>query len=305
MSASFNQTPSVPSEIQNAAESGQLVVFVGAGVSRLVRCPSWDQFADAVLDQLAPVGVDYFELTQLKAIPDPKKRLSIAKIVAAKHGLPIDYGSVLRVKLEAGNVYDQLNVFDSAFVTTNYDKYLAPVSRRKELEENWRFYRSEDLLRAKLDVNGNVLHLHGCVDAPDSMIMTTRDYLEHYGRPEVQKFLQYLFESKTVLFLGYGLDELDILEYALRRGGVRGHTSSPATIRRFVLLGFFTPDRNMYDLLHNYYLESFETAIIPFSKDHKNYHQQVDILSEWARTLRFSPLPLSGEVAALEEEIRG
>ena len=73
--------------------------------------------------------------------------------------------------------------------------------------------------QGELDRNGNVVHIHGCVDDPDSMVITTRDYLDHYSTTEVQDFLRYLFEKKTVLFLGYGLEEIEVLEYILRRGG--------------------------------------------------------------------------------------
>ena len=82
MSSTFNPSPEVPPEIENAAQSGELVVFVGAGISRLIKCPSWDGFADKVLEQLVPEGIDYHELSQINGIRDPKKRLSIAKIVA-------------------------------------------------------------------------------------------------------------------------------------------------------------------------------------------------------------------------------
>jgi len=53
--------PELSSEVENAARSGELVVFVGAGISRLVDCPSWDQFADRVLTQLVPNGINYYE----------------------------------------------------------------------------------------------------------------------------------------------------------------------------------------------------------------------------------------------------
>ena len=52
-----------PIEIENAAQSGELVIFVGAGISRLVKCPTWDGFADKILEQLVPDGIDYYELS--------------------------------------------------------------------------------------------------------------------------------------------------------------------------------------------------------------------------------------------------
>src|SRR5437870_2915498 len=115
MSATFNPSPDVPPEIENAAQSGELVIFVGAGVSRLINCPSWDGFADRVLQQLVPAGIDYHDLSQIQTIADPKKRLSIAKIVAQKKKLKIEYASIFDVPLAANNVYSYLNLLNSSF----------------------------------------------------------------------------------------------------------------------------------------------------------------------------------------------
>jgi hypothetical protein len=305
MSSAFNQDPPIPDEVANAAASGELVVFVGAGISRLINCPSWDQFADRVLDQLAPTCLDYYEISQIKTILDPKKRLSIAQIVAVKNNKSIDYKSIFSVKLADPNVYTHLNSFNSAFVTTNYDKYLAPFSRAAEPEDQWRFFRRDHILRANIDRNGNIVHLHGCVDDPATMIVTTKQYLEHYSRPEVQEFLRYLFDSKTVLFLGYGLDELEVLEYILRRGGVMDAQTASSRIRRYALLGFFNPEISFFGLLREYYRESFETELIGYPKDFQHFAQQTDILASWERKLKFAGVTLADEAALLENEIRG
>src|SRR5437870_5963065 len=146
MTHTFNPLPNVPPEIENAAESGELVVFVGAGISRLINCPSWHDFANQVLEQLAPSGIDYYDLSQIRSISDPKRRLSLAQIVAGKKKIEIDYSTIFKVKLEKDNVYAYLNSFNSSFVTTNYDKYLCPDSRKADLESNWRLYKREHLL---------------------------------------------------------------------------------------------------------------------------------------------------------------
>lgn len=304
MSDVFNPTPDVPAEIENAAQSGELVVFVGAGISRLIKCPSWDGFADKVLEQLVPSGINYYELSQIKGIADPKKRLSIAKIVARKKGIKIDYESIFQVTRAPGNVYSHLNSFNSSFVTTNYEKYLSPDSRKADPEEEWRFYKREQLLRVNLDKNGNVVHIHGCLDDPDNMVITTKDYLDHYSGKEVQEFLRYLFETKTVLFLGYGLDEIEVLEYILKRGEAAAKPGEER-IRRFILQGFFNAEMALYNLLRDYYQESFATELIGFPKDFMDYDHQTEILAAWSKKLKFGTVALVDEVAALEDEIRG
>jgi len=304
MSSTFNPSPIIRKEIEDAAQSGELAVFVGAGVSRLVNCPTWEGFADKILIQLVPLGIDYYELSQIQAIPDPKKKLSIARIVAQEKKIDLNYKAIFEIDVPAANVYSHLNKFNCTFVTTNYDKFLVPQSRKTEPEGKWRFYKKADLLREKLDVNGNVIHLHGCIDDPKSMVITTRDYLDHYSRPDVQEFLTYLFESKTVLFLGYGLEEIEILEYILRRGGAadRGATTR---INRFILQGFFNAEMALFQKLESYYRETFVADLIGFPKDYQSYSQQVEILATWAEKLIFKGMALTDEAAALEDEING
>jgi hypothetical protein len=304
MSTPINPSPTIPKEIENAAQSGELVVFVGAGISRLVKCPTWEGFADKILDQLVPDGIDYYELSQIKSIPDPKKKLSIARIVAKEKKIDLNYKAIFNIEAVSPNIYSYLNKFNCTFVTTNYDKFLVPLSRKSEPQENWRFYHKEDLLGEKLDVNGNVIHLHGCVDDYSSMIITTRDYLDHYSTKEVQAFLPYLFKSKTVLFLGYGLEEIEVLEYILRRGSAADKDTSPHT-RRFILQGFFNSEIALLEMLRNYYLETFNVDLIGFPKDYKYYAQQEQILDSWSDKLIFRGMALTDEADALEEEIDG
>ena len=305
MSKAINPSPELPPEIENAARAGQLVVFVGAGISKLINCPSWDGFADKVLEQLIPKGIDYYELSQIKGIADPKKRLSIAKIVARKREIPIDYPSIFDVEQKGESVYTHLNSFNSSFVTTNYEKYLRPKSRSAQPEDTWRYYRRDQLLSSHLDAKGAVIHLHGCVDDPGSMIFTTKDYLEHYSRSEVRVFLRELFERKTVLFLGYGLDELEVLEYILRRGEVDGRLSGGEVVRRYMLQGFFQAEQSLCDLLTEYYLESFGTQLIGFPKDKKSYAHQTEILALWGQRLSFGDVELADEAVLLRGEING
>ncbi len=304
LSKHLNPNPELPPEIANAAETGELVVFVGAGISRMVGCPGWDQMATKVLDQLVPNGIDYHELSQIMMILDPKKRLSFAKIIAKKHGIPIDYKAIFKATRSDGDIYSYLNQFNSAFLTTNYEKQLAPVSRATEPETNWRFYKRQDLLGVRLDKNGNVVHLHGCLDDPDNMIVTSREYLEHYSSKEVQDFLAYLIAKKTVLFLGYGLDEIEVLESIVRSAGVKV-TGEQNRLRRFTLQGFFSAEAGLADTLEEYYSDTFGIKLIGFPKDKKSYGQQVDILAAWVRQMKFGSVELVDEVAALEDEIRG
>ncbi len=301
MAETFNPEPPIRQELVDAAASGMLVVFVGAGISRLVGCPSWDGFATDVLRQLVPEHMDFHEKSLIAAIPDPRKRLSIAKIIEDENHATIDYEKIFAVDNPKSDIYNYLNSYQCIFVTTNYDLLISPDISKSKKEEDWRFFNREDVLREKLDGQGNVIHLHGCVKNPKKMIVTTRDYLEHYASKEIQTFLEYLFKNKTVLFLGYGLEETEILEYILK---YRGREKKEEK-RLFILQGFFNAEMSLFHKLKKYYEESFSAELIGFPKDYEEYEQQKRIIEKWAEKLSFSTLTATDEAVAMLEELDG
>jgi len=299
MPTTFNPNPLVPQELVDSASAGMLVLFIGAGISRLVGCPSWDGFANAVVEQLVPRVIDYHEKSLIDAIPDPRKRLSIAKILDEENGSTVDYESIFEVARPQSDIYDVINRFRCSFVTTNYEKLVKPECSVEQPENEWRFFERSNLLPAKLDQSGAVIHLHGCVASTSSMVVTTKDYLEHYASQEVPNFLKYLFSNKTVLFLGYGLDEIEILEYILKSGD----PTNKAERRLFILQGFFNAEMSLYEKLKKYYADSFNAELIGFPKDHENFEQQKTIIEKWWEKLSFNDPALVDELSAMEAEL--
>jgi len=149
-----------------------------------------------------------------------------------------------------------------------------------------------------LDEPGTVIHLHGAASNPESMVVTTREYLEHYDDRTVQHFLGELFEKKTVLFVGYGLKEVEVLEHILRRGSARASTQER---RRFALQGYFFSQARLYERLHRYYERSFGVHVIGFPLDYATYDQQTDILNHWAQRLKVKRQPLVDDIAKIDE----
>lgn len=103
--------------------------------------------------------------------------------------------------------------------------------------------------------------------------------------------------------MGYGLEEIEVLEYILRRGSASDKDISPP--RRFILQGFFNAEIALLEMLKNYYRETFNTDLIGFPKDYKSYAHQEQILDSWSDKLIFGGMALTDEADALEEEIDG
>jgi hypothetical protein len=296
--------PNVPKELVDAAKSRMLVLFIGAGISRLVGCPSWDGFASAVLEQLTesdPKVIDYHEKSLIDSIADPRKRLSIAQILVKKSNVSIDYESIFKIDEPQSKIYQYINSLECTFVTTNYDKLIKPEISANRSEKEWRFYNRRYMSKNTFKFQGNVIHLHGCVDDPTSMVITTKDYLLHYMTKEISDFLKYLFGNKIVLFLGYGLEETEILEYILKSGKQLGKKEK----RLFILQGFFKAEQSLSEKLEQYYKHTFNAELIPFQRDKKDYGQQTNIIEKWAKELTFKSLELYDELKLMEEELDG
>jgi len=291
-----------PDEIVQAGLNGDLVFFVGAGASMLLGLPSWSGLAAKALEDLRQHGyLNYSEIEQLQSL-DPKKQLSIAYSIAEDNRYGLDLTKHLSGKSEGDSIYKAINDIGCSCVTTNYDELLAPRFIEKKDGSTTatlvkRVYDKDKFFAKLLNEPGTVVHLHGSISKPESMIVTTKDYLEHYDHENVQEFLGELFEKQTILFLGYGLEEAEILEHILRRGSVK-QTSNR---RRFALQGFFLSQRPLYENLHTYYEKSFGVHLLGFVRDHENYKRLEAIIKTWASQIEVRKPPLAADHDFMDE----
>ncbi|ENM5888869.1 SIR2 family protein [Vibrio mimicus] len=293
--------PPVPDEIIEAAKDGRLVLFVGAGASMMVGMPSWGGLAGAALNSLVESGcINYSELEQLKKL-DPKKQLSIADFISQEKGTPLDLSQHLKARWSS-SIYPNINSIKATCVTTNYDHELSPqpLEDASEKETKASVVRKsgvENLQAADLKVPGTVIHLHGDMDNPDTMIVTTRDYLAHYDEIKVQHFLSELFRDYVVVFIGYGLEETEILEHILRRSGVKDNDNER---QRFLLQPFFKNEQSLYERLKVYHQKSFGVHLIGYARDEKDYRQLEDVIEQWALKLNVRPPSLVDDIDMMD-----
>jgi hypothetical protein len=304
------EVPDLPDEIIEAAKDGKLVLFVGAGLSVQMKLPSWGGLAKYALEDLRHERfIDYSELEQLLALNDPKKQLSIAQIIADDNSYELDLAKHLDMDMDDEGIYRYVNDIGCSCVTTNYDSLLRPRYVDPTIPEGEsapitpdRVYKIDEHLLTRLNTPGTVIHIHGSIEEPASMIVTTSEYLSHYDSADLQHFLGELFNKKTVLFIGYSLEESEILEHILRRGGVR---ADEAECRRFVLQGYFKSNTPLYHSLHKYYKRSFGVQLIGFDRDRHNFSQLEEILKRWSELIEIRPQALVEDLKLIDEVLDG
>ena len=299
------EIPPIPEQLLTAVEQGKLVVFIGEGVSRLLGGVSWEGFSTALLEKL--VELELLSPALMQQLQQPqiglRQRISIAIDVFEANGIRPDLQSIFNIDeaVTHPNIYDDLYSLNVPFLTTNYDRWLDVLARRARpvapsataaeapeaeadrpaatMQPDSRVYfRRNELTIEKLNQPGVVLHLHGSVEEPETMVVTTRQYLDHYSDQLIRDFLETLFVSYTVLFVGYNLSEDEILEYVFRRRG----GNLPREQRHFRLIASAEDQVELFVHLRRYNLEHCGVELIPFNGGHA---QLIAVVREWTPVL--------------------
>ena len=317
-----NQLPpadqvSVPAEVKTAAELGKLAFFVGNGISRLYGMPSWDELCSRMLQALAGSNVIDHNKVALLSRQSLKARISIAdhyfKVFGESGSTDLTYKNMLHKGLDSSyqnkvSAYSSLAKCGVKFVTTNYDNLLSealegaakvaeavgnsnvaaqkteaekvdktpPVTAVRVFGDPYKFDRVQSLS------NNVVFHLHGSLNDEKTIVASTTGYLKLYSDPNIQSFLKWFFDNHVVVFLGYGLEELELLDLIIRsgakeQGGEKKHSF-------FLLLPLLSHEAEIIDQLKIYYTQ-LGLEILPFSRNQKDYTAYADLLELWSGEL--------------------
>ena len=304
------RVPAIPEDLFLAAGSKELVPFIGAGVSRLAGYPDWKAFADKTLEFFVENGkLNYAQCDQMSSL-SPRIKLSVAVDLEKRHDLPIDFEKILKPPNDEQreDVYKQvlgLSHFSKTFVTTNYDKELDALSPASGLAHDGKseskgetvlppscIYKLNEIKVDCLYKENSVIHIHGSVRDRESMVLTTTDYLTRYSGHKYDghenpylTFLQELFNQRTVLFVGYGLEELEILEHIIQKGIDRQQgVDQNKALTHYVLQGFFSHQIEMARSMQGYF-QSFGISLLPFSLDTREWHGLVNVIEHLNKEL--------------------
>jgi hypothetical protein len=294
----------IPDQVlKDAAKHGELVVFVGAGASMLCGSPNWRGFANQVVGTLEKGDgvLSFLEAEQLRGLGDSRRTLSIAMELAKENGIAIDFDSILHpTKPEAigSELYELLSSLRPVFVTTNYDKWLDDVGPEELSSEvkiggeaepakgpskRAKYYLREHLSPALLAERGAVIHLHGSYTDPSSMVVSLKDYIEHYADQKVQAFLAAMFKNHTVLFVGYGLEELEVLDHIIRSNeSLRTGTAEP---RHFLLYAYRSTESVQTRFVERFFRDQCGVCVVPYCIDAKGYQEVVNVFKGWNSAL--------------------
>ncbi|MBP3773487.1 MAG: SIR2 family protein [Treponema sp.] len=269
------------SDLLSAINEQKLVIFLGAGVSRLVGCKSWSDLAKNLLNKCLELHLlDYHEYEVISGYTDQKQKISIAYELLKE----VDEEEFFKIFEEAltpsenndqKNIYDYLNLLCDTFVTTNADECFDSKFVTNDIIYD--FSNTNKVEPHKL------YHIHGCKKFRSSLVFTAEQYLKRYNNEgednkslTFKEFLKDLFSEYTVLFIGYGLAEFELLDYLILKA--QGNKSGK---QHYALKEYFSFERQLMNHDQLYY-KSLNIKIIPYAKDINRFNQLIEIAKNWS-----------------------
>lgn len=282
----FPSVPNMEQEIINAIDDGNLLLFLGAGVSKLIGYPLWFELGEKLADQAVEKGL--LSLSE-KAILlggsfTPMQIVTILSRIfdanSAGTGIEKVINELSINKIQSPKTALQLATYLSAYnatiVTTNADESLEkqpPLTDRMVLN-NFREYDGGKFRKF------SIVHLHGSVSEPKGMVFTSEEYAKAYSvdDPFGDKLRDLFNWPWTILFIGYGVAEFELLRYFLK-------FKDDKAKRMFMLEGYLAKDRIKYEFDKEYY-KSLGICLLPYSREKYDYKALLKVLKSWDKDVK-------------------
>ncbi len=215
---------------------------------------------------------------------------------------------LININLLSKPLYKHLTDLNLTIVTTNYDNYIDtcvdnnskqieasipeklstnPLSNSKtsfasherQLKERTIILNPEKITTDTILKKGSIIHFHGSYSDPLNAVVTTSQYLKHYNAQNIKEFLEILFERFSVVFIGYGLEELEILDNIFRVKKL-SNINNPNQNKVFHLMPLPKKQEALIPDLAEYY-EDLGVRLIAYDIGKDNYNVIETILSNW------------------------
>ena len=195
-------------QIQDAKDQGNLVIFVGSGISKNSGVPMWGELIDE-LKELIPADereTDYLVIPQLfhNEVGESQYHKVIQNILKHKRVKPDKklHGSILA--LNPGHI-----------ITTNYDDLIEQAIEENTESINYSFIREDKDLPFAVSPNF-LLKMHGDFERKN-IVLKEDDYLHYQDNfPLIENFVKGIFSSKLILFIGFSYSDVN-LKYIVER----------------------------------------------------------------------------------------
>lgn len=211
------------------SELSKCIVFVGAGLSQGAGLPGWRKLLHLMLDWAGDHRVDMSDRAELENCINEGKLLMVAEEMRGRLRKD-DFRRFMVEKFrkpnpeptEAHKLIPEIPF--AAALTTNYDKLLESAYTLVHRGVAPHVFTHSDHPEVSAALCGEefyVFKVHGTIDRIDTIILGSKDYRELMN-PEssYRNLLTVIFSTKTILFLGFRLEDPDLMQLLDRLGRV-------------------------------------------------------------------------------------
>ncbi len=205
----FNRNLARFDQLLTCLEKGNVVPFLGAGISVAGGFPTWK---DHLRQQGKTAGIDSNHIDKLLA--DGQYETVISEI-EENRGNEVFTQEVRDAFSHRGSIPDVVKriteLFSSTIITTNYDGLIDHAYKKYNKHEVHVINCMIDVKESKSD-KVNIYKLHGDIDKPKQCILSKDQYNQAYGEntldieKPIPKFLANHFRESNLLFLGCSLN---------------------------------------------------------------------------------------------------
>ena len=271
--------PKLPQHIIDAVGNKTFAIFIGAGVSRIIGCASWRTLANNLIESCFSYSCINFKEKETLHTYDPKKSITICHRIFKENELEDEFIKIIKKSLKPKSklktsykIYEELYRLRGVFITTNADDCFRNRFDRIVCDKDDFKLTDEEKIDSSL-----LYHIHGSVSKPSTLIFTVPQYLKKYNDEQFKDFMRTLFSRYVILFVGYGLEEFEVLDYLI--------TKFDSTVakekKHFILLPYYKDEKRILDFDQHYY-DSLGITVIPYKKDEKGYNQLYEVIKDWS-----------------------
>ena len=208
-----------PNRILDAIRNNSLVVFAGAGASagKPTSLPNFKELAEKIAEGTGQTIKNNDSCEVFLGALKANEGIDVNEIAAQiLSGACLKHNALHEAIVDLFRSPEKVKI-----VTTNYDQMFEQVLDERAIKVP--IYNSPALPLGS-DITG-IIHIHGNVCDPKYMIVTDEDFgMAYLTEGYATRFLVKLFESYTVLFIGYSYNDT-ILRY-LTRAMSRNHSAN-------------------------------------------------------------------------------
>lgn len=215
----------LPPELIDSINNGKCILFVGAGLSAKVKrknkkqLPLWGEFLNELLEWAKSKNAMFWngsdEITEtikkgnyLLAAQELQECVTLGEFSEFLNSVFRD--SEVKPSKTHKNIF---KIPFRAILTTNYDNLLEGAYALTHYGQVPIKFTQEDLNRISSPLRSEdffLFKIHGDIDRPDSIVLGSRSYNQILFRtPEYIHFLETLFTTHTVLFVGFSGNDVD------------------------------------------------------------------------------------------------